>query len=90
MGGRELAVDGVVIVGGTGNYPTDLKGTGFCRAGGCTTRLSGFRAEQTLGAGRYDKHLASFGTMPVDVRQIRELGFPLYGVLIRHTPQARD
>lgn len=28
LGGTELAVDGVVIVGEHGNYPTDLQGKG--------------------------------------------------------------
>jgi hypothetical protein len=39
LGGKELAVDGVVIVAEHGNYPTDLKGTGSCRAGGFISRL---------------------------------------------------
>src|SRR4051794_3148951 len=40
LGGKELAVDGVVIVAEHGNYPTDLKATGFCRAGGSISKSS--------------------------------------------------
>ena len=58
LGGGELAVDGVVIVGEHGDYPTDLKGTGSCRAGGCISGHQGLREERALRAGFNDKHLS--------------------------------
>jgi hypothetical protein len=38
LGGKTLAVDGVVIVGEHGEYPTNLRDSGCCRAGGSTRR----------------------------------------------------
>ena len=51
LGGKELAVDGVVIVGEHGNYPTNLKGQWLLAAlVDLPAGYPGFRAEQALGA----------------------------------------
>ena len=72
LGGKDLAVDGVVIVGEHGDYPTDLKGHWLLPRWWMYQQVDpGVRAEQALGA-RLQRQapLLQLGRCQVDVRQV--------------------
>ena len=76
LGGTELAVDGVVIVGEHGDYPTDLKGHWLLpRWWMLPAGHQGLREEPALGAGlQRQASLLQLGRRQVDVRQVPGAG----------------
>ena len=80
LGGKELAVDGVVIVGEHGNYPTDLKGHWLVRAGGVYEQVIAVSEDSVWCRIFNDKHLSyNWDDAKWMFDKSRELGFPLNG-----------
>jgi hypothetical protein len=79
LGGQELAVDGVVIVGEHGIIQPILKGTGFCLAGGYISRFIRVFEKSNRSVPVFnDKHLSyNWDDAKWMFDKSRELGFPL-------------
>lgn len=81
LGGKELAVDGVVIVGEHGNYPTDLKGHWLLPRWWIYQQVIGIFEQSKRSVPVFnDKHLSyNWDDARWMFDKSRELGFPLTG-----------